>query len=117
MIGDMHTALVEQLEPAAGEEWLDLACGVGDVAFLAARAGATVTASDLSPALIETARRRAAEYGLEVALDVADAQRLLERDASFDVVSSSVGVIFAPDHECGSRAESHASAARVAASG
>ena len=98
LIGDMHAALVEQLEPAAGEEWLDLGCGVGDVAFLAARAGASVTASDLSPALVETARRRAAELGLDIDISVADAQNLPNGDATFDVVSSSVGVIFAPDH-------------------
>jgi SAM-dependent methyltransferase len=98
LIGDMHAALVERLAPAAGDEWLDLGCGVGDVAFRAARAGATVTASDLSPALLETARRRAAEYGLDIAFDVADAQNLPNADASFDVVSSSVGIIFAPDH-------------------
>ena len=50
----MHEALVERLAPAAGEQWLDLGCGAGDVAFLAAHAGAIVTGSDLSP----DARRR-----------------------------------------------------------
>ena len=98
LIGDMHVALVERLEPVVGEHWLDLGCGVGDVAFHAARAGTTVTGSDLSPALIETARRRAEEYGLDLTLEVGDAQNLPYADASFDVVSSSVGVIFAPDH-------------------
>jgi len=99
LIEDMHVALVERLAPVAGEHWLDLGCGVGDVAFHAARAGATVTGSDLSPTLIETARRRAEEYGLDLTLEIADAQNLPYADASFDVVSSSVGVIFAPDHE------------------
>ena len=99
LIEDMHVALVERLAPVAGEHWLDLGCGVGDVAFHAARAGATVTGSDLSPTLVETARRRAAEYGLDLTLEVADCQNLHYADASFDVVSSSVGVIFAPDHE------------------
>jgi len=99
LIEDMHVALVERLEPGAGEHWLDLGCGVGDVAFHAARAGATVTGSDLSPTLVETAQRRAAEYGLDLTLEVADCQDLPYADASFDVVSSSVGVIFAPDHE------------------
>ena len=98
LIEDMHVALVESLAPVAGEHWLDLGCGVGDVAFLAARAGATVTGSDLAPTLIETARQRALEYGLDLTLEVADAQNLHYSDASFDVVSSSVGVIFAPDH-------------------
>ena len=52
----MHLALVERLEPRPGEQWLDLGTGAGDVAFHAARAGAVVTASDLSPTLVETAR-------------------------------------------------------------
>lgn len=99
LISEMHVALVEHLEPVPGEQWLDLACGAGDVAFLAATAGAVVTGSDLSPTLVEAARRRAAVLGLELTLEVADCQNLHYDDASFDVVSSSVGVIFAPDHE------------------
>lgn len=98
IISDMHAELVEHLDPQPGEHWLDLACGVGDVAFHARRAGAVVTGSDLSPALIETAKSRAAEHGLDLTLEVADCQDLHYADASFDVVSSSVGVIFAPDH-------------------
>lgn len=98
-INDMHEALVDRLAPEPGEEWLDLGCGVGDVAFHAARAGASVTASDLSPTLVETAQHRAAELGLDLTLEVADCQNLPYGDGSFDVVSSSVGVIFAPDHE------------------
>jgi SAM-dependent methyltransferase len=98
VITEMHVALVERLSPQAGERWLDLGCGTGDVAFHAARAGAIVTGSDLSPALIDTARRQASELGLDLTLEVADCQALHYGDASFDVVSSSVGVIFAPDH-------------------
>lgn len=98
IISDMHLALVESLAPEHGEHWLDLACGTGDVAFHAARAGAVVTGSDLSPTLVETARRRASEQDLDLTLEVADCQDLHYPDASFDVVSSSVGVIFAPDH-------------------
>lgn len=99
LISEMHLALVERLDPRAEEHWLDLACGAGDVAFHAARAGAVVTGSDLSPTLVETAQRRAREHGLDLTLEVADCQDLHYPDASFDVVSSSVGVIFAPDHE------------------
>jgi SAM-dependent methyltransferase len=99
LITEMHVALVERLAPIPGEHWLDLACGVGDVAFHATRAGAVVTGSDLAPTLVETARRRAAEQGLDLTLEVADCQDLHYAAASFDVVSSSVGVIFAPDHE------------------
>ena len=99
LISDMHLALVDRLAPEGGEHWLDLACGAGDVAFHAVRAGADVTGSDLSPTLVEAAQRRAAEQGLDLTLEVADCQNLHYPDASFDVVSSSVGIIFAPDHE------------------
>ena len=99
IISDMHVALVERLAPHEGEHWLDLACGAGDVAFHAARAGAVVTGSDLSPRLVETAQQLAEQHGLDLTLEVADCQDLHYPDASFDVVSSSVGVIFAPDHE------------------
>ena len=58
-----------------------------------------MTGSDLSPTLVEAAQRRAQEHGLDLTLEVADCQDLHYADASFDVVSSSVGVIFAPDHE------------------
>jgi len=99
LIADMHDALVERLAPREGEQWLDLGCGAGHVAFQAVRAGAEVTASDLSPTLVETARQRAAEEGLDLTLQVVDCQDTPYAGASFDVVSSSVGVIFAPDHE------------------
>jgi len=97
-IAAMHDDLVERLDPRPGVRWLDLGTGTGEVAFRAARAGADVTASDLSPALIETAERLAAEHGLEIDFAVVDAEKTPYEVASFDVVSSSVGVIFAPDH-------------------
>lgn len=89
--------LVGALEPQAGERWLDVACGTGAVAFRAARAGANVTGIDLAPALIETAKRLAADEGLELRLEVGDAENLPYEDDSFDVVSSSFGVMFCPD--------------------
>jgi len=97
IIADMHESLVKRLAPQPGDRWLDVGCGAGGVAFLAARAGADVTGMDLAPALVEAARRRGAEQGLSLRLDVADAEDLPYEDASFDVVSSSVGVMFAPD--------------------
>lgn len=97
-IADVHDALVEALAPAAGERWLDLACGTGAVAERAARSGARVVGVDLAPALIEIATRRAEERRLEIEYRVGDCERLSEiADASFDVVSSSFGVMFAPD--------------------
>ena len=99
----MHDDLVARLEPRTGERWLDVGCGTGAVAMRAARAGADVTGVDLSPVMVETARRRAAEEGLEIAYDVGDAENLPYEDASFDVVSSSVGVFLAPVHEAVAR--------------
>jgi SAM-dependent methyltransferase len=94
----VHDTLVERLAPARGECWLDLATGTGAVALRAARAGAEVSAQDLAPELIATARSLAAEEGLPVRFDVGDAERLAHPDASFDVVSSAHGVVFAADH-------------------
>jgi SAM-dependent methyltransferase len=94
----VHDELVERLAPRPGERWLDLATGTGAVALRAARAGAEVTAQDLSPALIETARRLAADEGLAIRFDVGNAERLPYPDASFDVLSSAHGVVFTADH-------------------
>jgi ubiquinone/menaquinone biosynthesis C-methylase UbiE len=95
----VHVSLVEALRPQPGERWLDLACGPGPVAELAAGAGARVTGIDLSPRLIEVARRRAAAGGFEIEYATGDCENLTAvDDGSFDVVSSSVGIMFAPDH-------------------
>jgi len=99
----MHDDLVSRLDPQPGKRWLDVGCGPGGVAMRAARAGARVTGVDLSEVMAETARRRAAEEGLEIAYDVGDAEQLPYEDASFDVVSSSVGAFLAPDHEAVAR--------------
>lgn len=96
-IADVHDDLVERLEPLAGREFLDVACGTGGVAERAAARGAHVTGADFAPSLVETARARAEERGLEIRYEVADAERLPYEDASFDVVASCFGVIFAPD--------------------
>jgi SAM-dependent methyltransferase len=97
-LAPVHEHLVRALRPAPGVRWLDVATGTGAVATLAARAGADVTGVDLAPGLIETARRLAAEEGLEIRFETGDAEALPVADASFDVVSSSMGLIFAPDH-------------------
>ena len=59
-ISDVHERVVEQLAPQPGVRWLDVACGTGAVAERAAAGGASVTGVDLAPALIDTARQRAA---------------------------------------------------------
>jgi SAM-dependent methyltransferase len=102
-LAPMHDELVARLEPAPGLLWLDLACGTGQVARRAARAGATVVASDLAPPLLETARRLSAEEGLSIEYGVVDCEATPYPDASFDVVSSSVGVILSPDQRASAR--------------
>ena len=99
-IADVHADLVDRLEPVAGVEFLDVVCGTGGVAEIAAARGAHVTGSDFAPNLVDTARRRAHERGLHIHYGVADAEDLPYEDGSFDVVASCFGVIFAPDHEC-----------------
>ena len=98
-IADVHRGVVDALGPAEGKHWLDIACGTGDLAELAAAEGADVVGIDFAAPLIETAKRRAAERGLDIAYSVGDAENLEGvDDASFDVVSSTFGVMFAPDH-------------------
>lgn len=81
----------------AGTSVLDVAVGDGNAAIEAARRGAAVTGIDLTPAQIDKARVRIAAAGLDVALQVADAEDLPFNDGTFDVVVSIMGVIFAPD--------------------
>jgi SAM-dependent methyltransferase len=100
---DIHERVIEQLAPQPGVKWLDLACGTGAVAELAAARGADVTGVDLSPALIETASQRASEQGLDIDYRVGDTEALDLGDASFDAVSSTLGIMFAPDHEAAAR--------------
>jgi ubiquinone/menaquinone biosynthesis C-methylase UbiE len=100
---DVHDRVVAELAPQPGRDWLDLACGTGAVAELAAARGATVTGVDLAPVLIATARGRAERQGLEIDYRVGDCEQLELADASFDAVSSTFGVMFAPDQEATAR--------------
>jgi SAM-dependent methyltransferase len=103
LIREPQEDLVAALRPQAGERWLDVATGTGSVARMLARAGARVTGLDLSPALIDTARRDTEVTGLEIAYDVGDAESLPYADGEFDGVASTYGVMFAPDHEAVAR--------------
>jgi SAM-dependent methyltransferase len=97
-IRDIHELVVERADPKPGEKLLDAATGTGAVAILAARRGGDVTGMDLAPVLIDTARERAADEGVDITLDVGDAEAMSYEDASFDIVTSTCGVMFAPDH-------------------
>jgi 2-polyprenyl-6-hydroxyphenyl methylase/3-demethylubiquinone-9 3-methyltransferase len=78
---------------------LDVAAGTGNVAIRAAEAGAQVVASDLTPENFDAGRREAHARGVELEWVEADAEALPFADDEFDVVTSSVGAIFAPDHQ------------------
>lgn len=91
--------LVRFARVARGEEVLDVGCGTGVVAVTAARAGARVRGLDLTPALLERARENAATAQVEVDFVEGDAEALPYADASFDVVLSQFGHMFAPRPE------------------
>ncbi|HEV2591421.1 MAG TPA: methyltransferase domain-containing protein [Gaiellaceae bacterium] len=90
--------LVERMRIQAGERVLDVATGTGEVAVRAAKLGAHVRAIDIASPMIEKARRRAEEAGVEITFDVGDVEYLPYEDACFDAVVSNFGLIFAPDH-------------------
>lgn len=91
--------LVEACGIEPGMRVLDVAAGTGNAAIPAAAQGATVVASDLTPELFEAGRARAEAEGVELEWVEADAENLPFEDAGFDVVISSIGVMFAPHHK------------------
>jgi SAM-dependent methyltransferase len=91
--------LCETLDVRSGQRVLDVAAGNGNVSLAAARRFCDVTSTDYVPALLERGRRRAESEGLEISFQEADAEQLSFADASFDIVTSSFGVMFAPDQD------------------
>jgi SAM-dependent methyltransferase len=89
--------LCREVDPHPNEKVLDIACGSGNLALVASRRYCEVTGIDLPQNPINRARIRAAADGLAIDFQVGDAQQLPFRDASFDVVTSVFGVMFAPD--------------------
>jgi SAM-dependent methyltransferase len=94
IVGEM---LAESVDLRSGERVLDVAAGNGNATLAAARRFADVTSTDYVPALLDKGRRRAEAEGLDVRFQVADAEALPFEAASFDVVLSTFGVMFAPD--------------------
>lgn len=91
--------LVDTLDIRAGQHVLDVAAGTGTSALPAARFGAHVTATDLTPELLQVGRADAASEGLDITWQTADAEALPYPDSEFDVVLSAIGVMFAPHHQ------------------
>ncbi len=90
--------LAESADVRAGERVLDVAAGNGNATLAAARRFADVTSTDYVPALLDKGSERARAEGLSVRFLEADAEALPFNDACFDVVLSTFGVMFTPDH-------------------
>ena len=91
-------AAVEAAGIGQGDKVLDVACGTGNASIPAAKAGGEVTGLDLTPKLLEQARERASEEGVEIEFIEGDAEDLSFEDETFDAVTSVFGSMFAPDH-------------------
>lgn len=91
--------LCETLDLHSGQRVLDVAAGNGNVSLAAARRFCEVVSSDYVPELLERARQRAEADGLKMEFKEADAENLPFESGSFDVVTSSFGVMFTPDQE------------------
>lgn len=90
---------VADLNIARGTRVLDVACGTGNLALPAARAGATVTGVDIAPNLVQQARERAVAEGVRAQFDEGDAEELPYKEGSFDLVLSMFGAMFGPRPE------------------
>ena len=98
----VHTlggTLVETVDVRPGQRVLDVAAGTGTSAIPSARRGAEVIATDLTPELLDVGRAAADSEGLDLTWQTADAEALPFGDGEFDVVLSSIGVMFAPHHQ------------------
>jgi ubiquinone/menaquinone biosynthesis C-methylase UbiE len=95
--------LCEAVDVRATDRVLDVAAGNGNATLAAARHFAEVVSTDYVPELLERGRRRSEAEGLGVAFQQADAEALPFEDDRFDVVLSTFGVMFAPDHEAAAR--------------
>lgn len=95
--------LCRAVDPRPNEKVLDLACGSGNFALIAARRYCGVSGLDIAANLVERAGERAAAEGHDIDFRTGDAQALPYPDASFDVVASVFGIMFAPDQEKAAR--------------
>jgi SAM-dependent methyltransferase len=99
VVAPLGPILVDAAGIKPGDVVLDVAAGSGNAAIPAARAGARVIASDLTPELLEIGKKLAAEAGVQLTWEIADAEALPYGDAEFDAVLSCLGVMFAPHHQ------------------
>ena len=102
-VWELGPVLVQACGITPGDHVLDVAAGTGNVALRAAMTGASVVASDLTPEHFAAGRRAAAAAGLELEWIEGDAEALPFDDGAFDVVTSCLGAMFAPDHRAVAR--------------
>jgi ubiquinone/menaquinone biosynthesis C-methylase UbiE len=98
-VWELGPVLVEACGVTRGQRVLDVAAGTGNVAIRAAKTGALVVASDLTPEHFGAGRRGAAAEGVELEWVEGDAEALPFDDGTFDVVTSCFGAMFAPDQQ------------------
>jgi ubiquinone/menaquinone biosynthesis C-methylase UbiE len=98
-VWELGPLLVEACGVTRGQRVLDVAAGTGNVAIRAAKAGALVVASDLTPEHFDAGRRAAAAQGVELEWVEGDAEALPFDDATFDVITSCFGAMFAPNQQ------------------
>jgi len=96
---DGAAEFVNRLNLKPGSTFLDVACGSGQLALIAARQGVCANGSDIATNLVLAARGRAASEGLEIRFDEADAEELPYANGSFDAVATMFGAMFAPQPE------------------
>ena len=99
VIAELGGVAVEAAGIQAGQRVIDVAAGAGNAAIPAARQGARVIATDITPELLARGRQDADRAGVELTWEVADAEALPYADDAFDAATSVVGVMFAPDHQ------------------
>jgi ubiquinone/menaquinone biosynthesis C-methylase UbiE len=99
MLQLMAELLVEAADVRAGQKVLDVACGQGNAALAAARRNARATGVDYAPDLLQRGRERARAERLQIDFDEADAEDLPFPEGSFDLVVSTLGVMFAPNQQ------------------
>jgi ubiquinone/menaquinone biosynthesis C-methylase UbiE len=99
IVGSLGTRLVESVDVQQGQQVLDVASGTGTSALPAARRGAQVTATDLTPELLAIGEQQASAEGLQLRWRVGDAENLPCNDREYDAVLSCIGVMFAPHHQ------------------
>jgi ubiquinone/menaquinone biosynthesis C-methylase UbiE len=96
MLEPAAEALIEACDAGPGTKLLDVAAGTGNVSLVAARRGARVIASDLTPRMVDLGRTRSEAEGLRVDWVEADVEALPFETGGFDVVTSAFGAMFAP---------------------